>query len=369
MLRRNNNLITGRGINNNPPIHCSSPAIQQDFINFLTDLLLIQLGVNQNHRKLPQHTPFEVHPYLQYVNQEYFEKYIIGTFPPISYVIDLLLSNYNLAITHFLQPNGGRRIKRPDIPFFHGNKRLMWDYCLTAIELATLNAIPTRDGKKDYLINWLKKNKIIYSDIILSVQRELDDNLYTAKDTQLFNICINKNLICHILTNPDAKYLMFNSSSTFGQNDWVNIEHSKSFDLFLSGCQELGLKVEIRINQGPTPPIPWIEINAANAPFINHNFKNKIAFEIRLTITEKTNKTFLATCLDSNEYLSKEFHVITPVSPAGIRGATKRNPIFQRWALIHNGGIIDMDGLKQFLKDIFNWYKQDNIAAIYNLNV
>jgi hypothetical protein len=369
MLRRNNNLINARGINNNPPINSNSPSIQEDFINFLAALLAIQPGVNANQRKLPPNPAFEMHPYLQYVSQEYLEKYIIGTFPPISYVIDLLLSEYSLEISHLLQPIAGRRIKKPDIPFFHGNRRLMWDYILTQEELEELSLKENRENKKEFLIKWLQENGIIYSDIIFSIQRKLEDGRYSAKDTQLYNICINKNLISHILFNPNVKYLMFNSGSTFGQNNWVNMENPKSFDLFIRGCLEVGLKVELRINQGPTHHFNWIEINVANAAIINQYFRNKIAFEIKLTISKNTNKAFLSNCLNSESFFSKEFHVVTPVSPAGIRGATLGNLIFQRWAIIHNGGIINMAGLGEFLKDIFTWYKQGNFDQIYNLNV
>ena len=368
MLKRNNDLINARGVANNPPISCDSPLINQDYASFINSLLPVQQGVPANRRRLPHNPSFELHPYLKHVSEEYFEKYIIGTFPPISYVIDELLDNNGLAITHMLQPENGI-IARPAIPFFHGNRGLMWDYILTPDELVALNNILDREGKRDYLIDWLLKSKIIYSDIIFSTQRELENNRYTAKDTQLNNICINKDLICHILTNSNARYLMFNSSSTFGQNNWVNNDYSKSFDLFVKGCRELGLKVELKISQGPTLPIPWIEVNLFNAAFINQNFKNKIAFEMRLSITGNIDKLLLGNCLGADKFISKEFHVFTPISPAGIRGAALGNLIFQRWALLHNDGLINMGGLRNFLKDIFIWYKQNEIDQIYNLNI
>jgi hypothetical protein len=384
MLRRNNQLITQRGIVNNPLITCASPAITQDNTAFMNWLLPPQLGVPETQRRLPTNSPFEMHPYLKYVSQEFFEKYIIGTFPPISYVIDELLNNHGLAITHLLHPNGAIYTARPDIPFFHGNLGLLWMFILTQAEIAYIEALPNRESIKEYLINWLNKNEIIYSDIIKSTQRILDNGNYTSGDNQLHNICINSDLICHILSNPNAKYLMFNTSQTFGRSALVHINRNdfglrgqvnvnndaNSFDLFIRGCQELGLKVEFRINHGPTPIIPWTELNAINAVFINQNFKNKIAFELRLTTTEKTNKIFLKSCCTDGNYQSREFYVFTPLSPAAVdRGMSRRNRIFIRWTLLHNAGVIDIHATRKFLKDVFSWFKGNDFDEIYNLNV
>lgn len=69
-----------------------------------------------NNYILPNEKPIEVHPYLDTFPLRPTEKYIIGTFPPISYLRDSL----NI-------PNGvGDINSRPKIPFFHGQKCDQW---------------------------------------------------------------------------------------------------------------------------------------------------------------------------------------------------------------------------------------------------
>lgn len=379
MLRRKNNLITARGINNNPPINCGSPAIELDFSNFLTALFPIQQGVNQNHRKLQQHPPFEMHPYLQYVSQEFVEKYIIGTFPPISYVIDLLLSEHGLTITHLLQPNGFGTITEPYIPFFHGNLASFWKFILTDQEFLEISNTVNRVERKERLLKWLNENRIIYSDIIKSAQRQLDDEVcYNSEDQYLHNICINKDLICHILRNPNTKYLMFNTSNTFGRTSLLHINKNRggvrgqvnvnndanSFDLFIRGCQELGIKVEFRINQGPTIFIPWVELNHLNAPYVNQNFNNKIAFEIRLTITNKVNSDFMKSCLN-DRIVSKELTVITGPSPSSqaVRGVGGNHNFLAWQALNPNCTTTD------FIRYVHTCFRNSMFDELYALNL
>jgi hypothetical protein len=378
MLRRDNNLINARGINNNPPINCSSPAIQQDFETFKNDLLH-QHGVHPNRRMLSPNPPFEKHPYLQYVSKEFFEKYIIGTFPPISYVIDLLLAEYGLAITHLIQPNGVGTITEPYIPFFHGNFASFWKFILTNEEFQEIRNTVNRGERKEKLLKWLNENRIIYSDIIKSTQRELDDEVsYNSEDQYLHNICINTDLICHIMQNSNAKFLMFNTSNTFGRNTLLHLNRNQngskgqvnvntdanSFDLFIRGCQELGIKVEFRINQGPTILIPWVELNAVNAPYVNQNFKNKIAFEIRLTITNKVNPDFIKSCLNGIT-ISKELTVITGPSPSSqaVRGVGG-NHNYLAWQVLNpNSTTTD------FIRYVHNCFRNNMFNNLYALNL
>lgn len=75
MLRPNLQLISARNLS------CDSPDITTDNDIFINELI-------QNNGRLPPHSPFEIHPYKSGFPLQEFEKYIIGTFPPISYVLD-----------------------------------------------------------------------------------------------------------------------------------------------------------------------------------------------------------------------------------------------------------------------------------------
>lgn len=74
MLKRNDDLIINRGLIP-ANINCSSPQIAADNAAFIATLIA-DGGV------LPQHPPFEIHPYLNEFPLQNYEKYIIGTFPP-----------------------------------------------------------------------------------------------------------------------------------------------------------------------------------------------------------------------------------------------------------------------------------------------
>lgn len=377
MLKRNNPLIANRGIAAPQNINCDSIEITNDYNAFITELLPAQAGLPVTQRMLPVNPPFELHPYLATVNREYFEKYIIGTFPPISYVIDQLNNHPAVAaaVTSVIPPAGGNAIIQPHIDWFHGNVAAMWPFLLAEAELGILNGLP-REDKRAWLINFLNQQRIIYSDIIKSAQREQ----YNANDQGLFNICINNDLICHILKNPNSQYLLFNTGSTFGNNGIsihlnananglpgeVNInQNTKSFDLFIRGCQQLKLKVEFGLFQGPTPPIEWTEINAANANFIMDNFHNKIIFQVRISVKQNTDRPFLSNCLGADHHFQKTITVITGPSPSplaliGIAG----NNNFLNWQLLNPGGTTN-----EFIKYIHVCFRNNMWAALYALNL
>ena len=79
-------LITDRGLYQNT-IACNQAAISDDNTNFKNQIIAAIAGGNA---MLPMNPGFELHPYkgqLAFTNQS---KTIIGTFPPISYLIDVL---------------------------------------------------------------------------------------------------------------------------------------------------------------------------------------------------------------------------------------------------------------------------------------
>jgi hypothetical protein len=351
MLKINQPLIIGRGL---PfPLNCNSPVIAGDNTAFV-NALIPALGV------LPNSPPFELHPYKHDCPLQNFEKYIIGTFPPISYFLD---NNQIVAagLAFLRQPPGvgGRRITPPQIPFFHGNKRLMWDFLLTNGEKAILNTILQgangRHNARNFLINFLQKNEINYADIIDSTQRNLNQQgRYDREDKNLNNICSNNDLICHLLLNPKAKYLLFNTSSIFsnsgivtGANGFIDeTANTKSFDLFVKQCQEFGLKIEIQIQSGnPQTLYTWTNISALNIL----QRKTKMAFEMKILNpldNEKLNCDFKAR--------ERTFTVVTPFSPAAVnRGKTRSNHIVQNW-LLNNAGQTPKDLLTLVYQDFRN---------------
>lgn len=363
MLKINNPLILERGLP--VPLACNSPAIIGDNTAFINNLIPT-LG------QLPASPPFEIHPYKQDFSLQDFEMYIIGTFPPISYVLDkpLLVA---AGIPNLQQPigAGGQVINFPWIPFYHGNQGSMWDFLLTTPEMAALNAIRIaangRQNAKNYLINILLENKINYADIIDTTQRNLNaEGRYDGKDKNLHNICPNNDLICHILSNPNAKYLLFNTSTifsnsgiSFGAGGLLNVTaNTKSFDLFIRQCQELGLEIQIRIQQGnPATFYNWTNISLLTLV----QKRTKIAFEIKIRNPISNRK------LDCNFKSGEEktFTVITPFSPAAVnRGRTRSNRIVRNWLLINPD-----QTPSNLLTTIFQNFRNNILVPIYNLNV
>lgn len=282
MLKPNLQSISVRNLS------CDLPDITADNELFITELI-------QNSGRLPTHPPFEIHPYKSDFPLQEFEKYIIGTFPPISYILDkpqLVAA----GIHNLQQPIGadGQVINLPWIPFYHGNRGSMWDFLLTNGEMDDLDNENGRQNAKKTLINFLRQNEINYADIIDSVQRGKDkDGKYDGKDKSLSNISPNNDLICHILTNRKAKYLLFNTASTFGNQGiqiWRQRNHAefgrirlndnvRSFDLFVRQCHELGLGIQIRIQyDNPDTCYDWTNLTLLS-PLQR---SNKIAFEMKI---------------------------------------------------------------------------------------
>lgn len=347
MLRPNPQLIINRGLV--PPVSCGAPEIPGDYNAFLTTL--IAQAIPQPN--LPPHPPFEIHPYRDLLPLQNFEKYIIGTFPPISYILDN--PDISAAGITSLIPPAGNAINAPEIPFYHGNIGSMWKYFLTPIEIAQLLATP-RAQKSALLIGILTNAQINYADIIDSCQRQG----FNANDTNLYNICINRNLICHIITNPDAKSILFHSASIFGINGFNNNGQVqiKSFDLFVKGCQEIGLTVEIQINQGHNPALffPWTDV----ADLIHPQRINKMAFQMKLT-----NATSNIRCSSLKPGESKVLEIITGPSPAGaaILGILNNNN-FLAW---QGGDPLLTPTL--FLRFIYESFRNNfNWLPFYNLN-
>lgn len=339
--------------------------LQNGETNQQLDALLANLPENNDHianyilqhnGQLPPQPMFEKHPYSYNEFKLGYDKMIIGTFPPISYIYD-----HPLLVENNISQN-----KRPEIPFFHGNKPTgsMWESLLIGNcfdEILNLN----RDFRKKELIDELIYRFIRYEDIIKYTRRKLKNNVYSAEDTKLFNIIPNTDIINDIIKKRELKAILFNTSTTFSKNikvninNYINVEadnNIKAFDLFIRTLQEMNYKVEFKLeNIDDTIIQDWIEVNYQNRNLIKNIFSYKIIFKVRVS---------------KSSGIIKEFYAITPFSPAA-RGRVKQNPIVSNW-LENNVNKNHYD----LLKDIYHSFSLfsnnnefiENKEFLFNLN-
>jgi hypothetical protein len=307
MLKQNNNLMIARGLV--PPITCNDPQIAADNAAFIAEL--IAAGGN-----LPPNIPFELHPYKAEHPLMDFSRYIIGTFPPISYVLDhpMVLA---AGIQNLFRPNDGNVINPPNVPIYHGNQiGGMWRYLLTPDQWELFNialaGVGGRIAAKNFLMNSLTVNEVNYGDIIDSAQR----NDYMAADSGLFNICPNVDLICHILRNPKARTVLFNTSSTFGVGGLqlnalgqvvVNNGATRAFDIFIRQCQEMGFEIQLSVPIG-AGAFGWTNLNLLEP----NQRSGKLIFRIKIINPIGNRKD--SACFPAGS--EKELEVITGPSPA-----------------------------------------------------
>jgi hypothetical protein len=364
MLKINLPLIAARGIIV-PVGGVPANAIVGDNSTFV-NALLGSLGV------LPTNPPFEIHPYKEMLPLRNYRNYIIGTYPPISYILDRPeLSQVGIPVLQQPPGAGGFPINRPWIPFYHGNKGSMWNFLLTNIEMATLeNTVNeynpnNRINARQFLTGFLNRCKISYADIIDSTQRMLNVNSrYDASDNNLYNIGPNYDLIRHLLTNSCPNNLLFNTSSIFGNSGvqidgagLVNVnDNTKAFDLFVRCCHELGFIIEVQVQHGnPATQFVWTNI----VDLQPHQRKNKIIFEMKIINPNPIPNMVFA---NFHSGASKTFTVVTPFSPAAVnRGRLMSNSIVQNYIL--NGGTPT-----QLLTLAYQCFRNNNFAPLYNIN-
>ena len=140
----------------------------------------------------------------------------------------------------------------------------------------------------------------------------------------------------------------------------VNVNNNiKSFDLFVRQCQELGLVIEIRIQDGnPANIFNWTKITDLNIGQIS----NKIIFELKLT--NPTNNKKLS-CENFESRAEKIFTVVTGPSPSSIvQLGLIGNIICDNW-LLSNRGSNRLD----FINWVYQNFRNLNINAFYHLNI
>lgn len=364
MINKDNTLLQNRAI----PIDitCGNPVIQIQCTQFIAE---IQHACINGLAQLPLHPGFELHPYKGLLQNIESEKYFIGTFPPISYLIDSIRS-LDMDIHNLCQPtNPHQIITEPKIPFFHGNIGSLWSVFLTPPELAELNALlpENRIGAKNYLIQKLLQIDIFYDDIILSTQRKLgrvDQNIqnlgYTYEDKNLKNICVDKELIIQLITSQNTKVVCFTNGATFSVNGLqlytqpiraglVKTNKSDALSLFLSGCQELGLNIELQC----LPHYPWTPLPALNQA----QRSTKLIFEVRITRGRTCKHVALV------DFKQKSFTAITPFSPAAIR-FMGNHPIVANY-LANNGN----PPVASMLTHVYDQFRNNQHAMLYPLNI
>ena len=238
-------------------------------------------------------TPIELHPYLnKYPVEKDRMMLIIGTFPPFSYVGNLLKEkNEHVG-----------NIGIPQINFFHGNELALWRYFANdsiRYNVYTINSVN----------KFMKEKSISITDIILACQRRMINGKYTTNDKDLYNIILNLDLI-DVLKNPNSiKKLLFTNSNTFGTNGIsmycdgvrkgeINTYNRDAFSLFLRACQLSNTKIELG-KIGIDKNTKWVELVYENRRFLKDSFKNKILFKIRIYINDNNYFEYIVNTLPS----------------------------------------------------------------------
>ncbi|CAM3571631.1 hypothetical protein FSS13T_05530 [Flavobacterium saliperosum S13] len=319
--------------------------------------------ISQRKGQLPTDSPVEIHPYLSELDLDNYDKYIIGTFPPISYCY----RKYNLEL--LTQPNN-TKINEPNLAWFHGNLGSMWDLFLSQEELIYIyNQDIDELNRIEYLKNILQTLKLNYSDIIYSTKRKLDNNKYTAEDSKLTNIILNNELYKHIVSNKNVNRLLFNTSSVFGV-EGLKIHQNKnkygdigkisltskitSFDLFFRGLQDLNIGISFSLDGKK-----WCKVEKNNAKELNKIFKTKLIFKVKLILKQNFNE------LGNKEDIEKELFIITPFSPAAVnRGMLLQNPIVANWL-----GNSNPFNLLQKIYTSFIRFEKEDLDFLYSLNI
>lgn len=367
MLNKENDLLNNRNIPQQ--LVCGNNAIQLDSEQFINEVLN---GLANGVSQLPIHPGFEKHPYKGILENIEAPKYIIGTFPPISYLIDMLQIN-NQLLVNLSQPSyPHQHIAKPKIPFFHGNVSALWSVLLSPIELIELNNFLPNDrfGAKQYLIQKLNDMEIFYDDIISFTQRKLgklpptNSIGYTYEDINLKNICTDTSLVQQLLNHKKLDVVCFTNGATFrsGNNGGllfyevgirqglIRTGNSDSLSLFLRTCQDLGLKIEMSC----MPHFDWTNIQLLTSV----QKRTKLIFQLRITITDKV------TLLGLRAFQQKEFTVITPYSPAA-HGNIEAHPIVMALRQVYGINYT----AAQLLPFIYQHFRNNTYNELFRFNI
>lgn len=324
-------------------------------------------NISNGVSRLPNNPGFEKHPYKGLLDNSDASKYIVGTFPPISYLIDIMNSE-NCSVDRLQQPTTPFQIlTRPEVPFFHGNISGLWKVLLPdeKYEEFKKQKSNNRDEAKKILIKWLKDSNIYYDDIIFYAQRKLgilmEMNLgYTYEDKNLKNIYPDVSLVEKILMHTNLNVICFTNGATFGSGGLklysqinrrgiVRTGNSDALSLFLHTCQSVGLQIEMRCN----PYFDWTKLEMLE----DEQKRTKLIFELRISRTESCVLDVL------KSFDKKSITIMTPFSPAASRFLTS-HPIILSFQEKH--GTISSE---KILKIIYNKFRDNTYDELYEYNI
>jgi hypothetical protein len=311
-------------------------SLENEDLIFALHKFSIDWIANTKPSQLPCNPMPEKHPYksLMPLNTK-FNKFIIGTFPPISYFSDTF-DNIKYC--------NGIKLSKPNISFYHGNRLMLWKYLLNNIQFGNLSS--DRSIKRNQIINFLIENRINYCDIIDFCQR-LD---YNADDANLYNIILNDDLLNVIKSDQSDLLFVFNTGSLF-TNGGMNFTREGKlnpktfvFDMFVELMINNGFEVKIRIGD-----IDPILINHVNKKKLS-GFTNILRFDILVN--------------------DKVIKVVAGPSPADGDGKLLLNQIFKRFKNKINPNInyVDADVKRRFKSYVYQTALLGNPDDLYSLN-
>lgn len=267
--------------------------------------------IKNNMGKLSSLPPLEKHPYLKKLDASAdITGLMIGTFPPITYLAD----DFNLLK---LEYGKQRRLERPEIPFFHGNRSSFWKF--SPFNFNKILSHQNRDEKPSMISQSLASKNVAYTDIIKYCQRSfpLDKkkivDKYPADDACLNNIHLNTDVYDFLFTNNKVNRLYFTNSYAFGMGkDFFTgkgtyyLKKRDAFQLFLKGASDMRIMIEVSL---PNLNFQWININERQRVVnerkdVNSFMRTKAYLKMRLT----------------KDGIVKVFDVVSSVSPSAIGG-------------------------------------------------
>lgn len=269
--------------------------------------------------RLPRCPPPEKHPYSDLYPLNYnYSKFIIGTFPPISYMADIFT-----GVCFY----SGKKIAKPQSSFYHGNRQRLWKYLLSDEEFSKLST-QIGEQRTGHLISFLRENKINYADIISYCQR-LE---YNSDDSNLYNIILNEQLL-DIFNNAKKSEVLFvfNTGSLFTKRGIKFYRDGRInpgtfvFDMFIYLLLKAGKEIYIQFQEQDP-----IGIDASNK-FVLSKYINIIRFDLIIN--------------------GCKVKVVAGLSPADGDGTLHENRIYQRYRnIFHQNEVVSPGQLKKDFK-------------------
>ncbi len=267
--------------------------------NVILELYQHSLNWVNLNKKLPCNPAPEKHPYKdELMLDPSFDKFIIGTFPPHTYQADLFKD---------IKYCSSKKVSKPKLPFYHGNREMLWLYLLGEELFNSLEK--DRNQRKIQIIDFLKNSRINYVDIIDYCQRRE----YNANDSNLYNIVLNQDLLKLLNSIKNENILLvFNTGSFFTSSGMRFSAREQKldpkrfvFDMFIYLLLENGYKVEVQILNEDRISVEYANQNKLKS------IKNILMFNLFID--------------------DKKVSVVAGPSPANGDGKLQQSKIFKRF--------------------------------------